>query len=141
MKTIEFFTQGTPKGQPRPKAFSRGGHAGVYDPGTANEWKLLIRHEAQKNAPESKFSGPVRVTIHFYLPRPKAHFLKSGLRGDAPVWVEKKPDADNLAKAVMDALTDLGSYWADDSQVTQLHVTKRYASTPGALLIIGGMES
>ena len=32
---ISFTVLGDPKGQPRPKAFSRGGHAAVYDPGTA----------------------------------------------------------------------------------------------------------
>jgi len=45
---LSFFVAGIPKGQPRVKAFSRGKHAGVYDPGTSDGWKLLIRHEAQK---------------------------------------------------------------------------------------------
>ncbi len=31
------FIKGIPKGQPRVRAFVRGRHAGVYDPGTADD--------------------------------------------------------------------------------------------------------
>ncbi|NCA12937.1 MAG: RusA family crossover junction endodeoxyribonuclease, partial [Proteobacteria bacterium] len=37
-----------------------------------------------------------------------------------------KPDADNCAKAVMDALTQLGAFWRDDAQVVELRVWKDY---------------
>jgi len=33
------FARGAPKGQPRPRAFSREGKASVYDPGTAEGLK------------------------------------------------------------------------------------------------------
>ena len=36
-----------------------------------------------------------------------------------------KPDVDNYAKAVMDAMTDAG-VWDDDAQVAQLTATKRW---------------
>ena len=42
MSPIIFFAAGSPKGQPRVRAFVRGNHAGVYDPGTANEFKTSI---------------------------------------------------------------------------------------------------
>ena len=37
-----------------------------------------------------------------------------------------KPDCDNLAKAVLDALN--GVLWQDDSQVVELSVSKWYAA-------------
>jgi Holliday junction resolvase RusA-like endonuclease len=49
-----------------------------------------------------------------------------------------KPDADNLAKAVLDVCTDLG-IWRDDSQITLLRVGKLYAGkvgTPGCRIVI-----
>ena len=41
------------------------------------------------------------------------------------LWVEKKPDLDNMAKAVMDALTAMGM-WGDDKQVVVVNMLKRY---------------
>lgn len=44
------------------------------------------------------------------------------------------PDADNLAKAVLDALVAIGCL-QDDRLVWSLHVTKRYAdATPGCVI-------
>jgi Holliday junction resolvase RusA-like endonuclease len=40
-----------------------------------------------------------------------------------------KPDADNVAKIVLDALN--GSAFCDDAQVVHLQVLKRYAEEPG----------
>ena len=67
------------------------------------------------------------MKLIFFLPRPKKHFKKSELRPDAPYFHLKKPDFDNLAKAVSDALTILG-WWNDDSQICDISIQKLYAS-------------
>ena len=135
--TISFFVAGTPKGQPRVKAFRRGAHAGVYTPGTADAWKSAVRSDAMRNASErGPLAGPVAVRLDFVMPRPKAHSTKRGLRPDAPRWHASKPDADNLAKAVLDALGDLGTYWKDDAQVADLCITKRYGERIGCTITI-----
>lgn len=130
---IKFFVHGLPKAQPRPRACVRGNHASVYDAGTANDWKYSVARTARENAPEKPFSGPVALFITIYLPRPKSHFhtgKKRGgeLRRDAPIYCTTKPDVDNYAKAIMDALTDSGVVWMDDAQVVDVNVRKLYAS-------------
>lgn len=65
--------------------------------------------------------GPVVVVLEFVMPRPKR--LKKG--GRAPCGV--KPDADNLAKAVLDVLN--GRVYKDDGQVCNLTVLKWYAGS------------
>lgn len=129
MQPIQFFVEGLPKGQPRPKAFVRGGHAAVYDPGTAEGWKGQVAVAARAFLPPAPILGPLKLTLGFWLPRPKAHYLtgkRAGeLRNDAPLFHTGKPDADNFAKAVMDALTML-RLWQDDSQISVLHVYKLY---------------
>lgn len=131
MQPISFFAEGLPKGQPRPKAFSRGGHASVYDPGTAEGWKGQVAAAAKEYRPESPLKGALSLQLLFVLPRPKGHYRSgkraSELRESAPRWHIAKPDADNFAKAVMDALTIL-RFWMDDSQVAELHVRKGYAN-------------
>lgn len=125
-RAIHFVAYGTPKGQPRARACVRGNRAGVYDPGTANDWKSEIKMQARnKMIGHDLFTGPVELFVSCRMPRPKSHFKRNILRENAPSWVEKKPDVDNFAKAVMDALTN-AQVWSDDKQVARLIVEKRY---------------
>jgi len=139
---ISFRVYGDPKGQPRPKAFARGGHAAVYDPGTAEGWKSLVAMAAKEVIPATPLTGPLQVDIEFYFKRPKSHFgSKKGvpyLKDFAPYWYTRKPDRDNLDKAVLDALTQLG-VWEDDQQVVAGTIVKRYIlgpEKPGATITI-----
>ena len=125
---LDFFVAGIPKAQPRVKAFVRGGHAGVYTPDSAEAWKQAVRREAISNAPESIMSGVVRMDLDFFLPRPKTHLDRHGVpKPKSPVWHCKKPDLDNLIKAVTDAITDTQKVWLDDSQICEITATKTYA--------------
>lgn len=82
-------------------------------------------------------TGPVAVTITFYLKRPKGHYgtgRNAGtLKPAAPALPGVKPDVDKLVRSTLDGLTTAGVY-VDDSRVTDLLVAKRYADgrTPGA---------
>lgn len=130
MNTISFYVPGTPKHQPRPRAFARmiGGRpvARVYDAGTAEGWKSEIAIAARPHIPAVAWMGPLNLDVTFYIPRPKSHFGKRGLKGKAPAWHTSKPDFDNLVKAVCDCLTTLG-FWRDDTQIVRATVAKRWA--------------
>jgi Holliday junction resolvase RusA-like endonuclease len=68
------------------------------------------------------------LQLDFFLPRPKAHLDKHGVpKAQSPVWHCKKPDLDNLIKAVTDAITDTQKVWLDDSQIYQITAVKTYA--------------
>lgn len=142
---LRFFVAGEPKGQPRPRAFAmRIGDkatARMYDSGTADDWKVAVVVEAKQHRPATPFTGPVALQMAFWFRRPKSHYGSGKnaavLRFDAPKYQVTKPDADNLAKAVMDALTTMGGLWNDDTQVAQLRVVKCYGDTPGMHLEIG----
>jgi Holliday junction resolvase RusA-like endonuclease len=121
------FVHGIPKAQPRPR-MTRTGH--TYNPDTAKAWKeaiqavfLPIRKEPIDDA--------VYIIVYFYMPRPKG--MK---KQDATAPHTKKPDIDNLLKAVMDALTDI-KIWRDDSLVYFIQAHKWYAGDmPGAHISI-----
>ena len=105
----------------------------VYDPGTAEGWKGQIAIAARPFIPAVPWECPVRVSVVFRLARPQGHYGRAKgeryLRLDAPHYHTAKPDADNLAKAVLDCLTTLG-IWHDDAQVCQLDTLKIYADSP-----------
>lgn len=141
IEPIKFFASGAPKGQPRPKAFSRGGIASVYDPATAEGWKSQIAIAARQCIPAAPLPMPLYLHLEFYMPRPGGHYVGGKkdrpIRPSAPGYHTGNPDADNLAKAVMDALTIL-RMWGDDAQVADLRVRKLYenGSGPGCLITI-----
>ena len=51
------------------------------------------------------------------------------------IWPCKRPDADNMLKAVLDGCN--GVVWKDDCQVVQLYATKVYGSTPMTTVKVG----
>ena len=141
MPPITFYAAGLPKGQPRPKAFARGGHASVYDPATAEGWKSQVAEAAKSHLPTIPLAMPLQLHLEFFMPRPSCHYTSGNrsrpLKAAAPGYHTGKPDADNLAKAVMDALTIL-RMWHDDAQVADLRVRKLYTDgrPPGCLITI-----
>jgi len=118
---VSFSVAGEPKPQPRPRAYTRGKHASVYNPDTADAWKAAVAAEALRCRPLEVLQGPLWVSLAFWLPRPKRLMGR-----DYPEWHSSRPDADNLAKAVLDAIQDCG-WWDDDGQVAELSVRKCYA--------------
>ena len=128
--------EGEPKAQPRPRAFSRDGHARVYDEATAEGWKSLIALAAQEARPAMPLDEPVRIDATFYFKRPKRLMRRTDPKG--PVRHTAKPDRDNLDKAVLDALKTIG-FLRDDSVVCAGSIEKFYhtkTGRPGAVIEI-----
>ena len=90
---------------------------GTYIPKETMKYRASIR-EAFREAGGSKMEGPlaVAVTVHRALPKSRPKRVES-----EPDTV--RPDVDNIAKNVLDALN--GEAWEDDSQVVRLTVRKR----------------
>ena len=108
----QLFVSGTPKAQPRPRMTAKG-H--VYNPSSADAWKEEIMASfAGIRRHRPIITEPVRLKVTFFMPAPKGMKIES--RDKCYVPHSKKPDTDNLLKAVMDSLTDI-KVWADDALV------------------------
>lgn len=111
---------------PTPASRPRVTKRGTYIAEPYNTFKKNMVLWAKMNYKEP-LEGALGVNIYFYMPIPKS-FSKKKQASLAETWHVKRPDADNLAKAVLDSI---GGYaFKDDSQVAQLFVTKRYSFTP-----------
>ena len=131
-RSIEFTVYGKPKGQPRARAYKRGDRAGVFSPNTADDWKnrIAIAYQAEERQ-KVPAKASVELCLSFTLERPKSHRTSKGaLRKGVSRTHVSKPDVSNLVKLVEDVLTDCGA-WADDSQVDELHSSKRWTSQKG----------
>jgi Holliday junction resolvase RusA-like endonuclease len=85
-------------------------------------YRFLIA-AAARDAGLTATGEPMNVVIDAVFERPKSHTNKSGVKHDAPRL--PRPDVDNIAKAVLDALQDV---MGDDSLVGRLVVEKSYGT-------------
>ena len=81
---------------------------------------------------------PLSVHVNFYFSRPKSHYRWNSkhrrleLAPDAPVFVLRNPDLDNLLKLVLDAVQ--GVFCQNDNMVAEVEAKKMWihntAGTP-----------
>lgn len=129
--TITFAVEGKPQGKGRPR-FTKSGR--TYTPKQTTEYEALIRRMYQLSG-GIKFEGAVRLSIvmMYSVPKrlPKAE--KQMMLCDK-IFPTKKPDGDNIEKAVADALN--GVAYEDDSQIVEAHWEKHYVDRGREGLII-----
>lgn len=138
MKAV-FFVPGPPCGKGRPRVVQQDGESRAYTPQKTKdyEWLVALCYRAQCHPGETLTEAPVRVEITAVCPIPASASKKERrdmLEGRA--WPTKKPDVDNMAKIILDALS--GVAYRDDKQVVQFSCAKHYGEKPGVLV---GLEA
>ena len=80
--------------------------------------------------------APLSVEIVYEMPIPKMSAKKANEM--IGMYHTKKPDLDNLDKAILDAMS--GRVFKDDSQVCKLSAVKKYSYTPCTIVIVRKIE-
>ena len=122
MSTVTFTIVGKPCGKGRPKFARRGEYVTTYTPEKTVNYENLVRF-AWVQSGAKKLEGVISATINCYFPIPKSVSKKKRVAMDGAFYT-KKPDCDNIAKIILDALN--GIAYDDDSQVAMLNVVKLY---------------
>ena len=96
-----------------------------------------ILKAALPHAPGCPFTGPVHCSIMLVFPLTQAQAAHHAekLSTDFTLLHLVKPDVDNSAKLILDVLTE-ANFWADDAQVCDLNLHKRYGSNPRIAIAI-----
>lgn len=128
--TIEVL--GKPIGKGRPRFRSTGRFVQTYTPDKTVEFENLVRLEWH-NAGNDMLRGNISAEIRAYFPIPKSVSKKKRAEMIHASYPHK-PDCDNIAKAVLDALN--GVAYEDDAQVVELAVIKKYAETPKTVITL-----
>jgi len=130
---LAFEVQTKPVPQARPRFFSKcrkcrmkhipgacdrcKRHSGAYDPDSSKSFKEVVAWHERIAAVKQGLRNPVIDPISIRLT-----FLMG--RNGKSLHPTKRPDLDNLAKAVQAALK--GIVYADDSQIVEAHLFKQY---------------
>jgi Holliday junction resolvase RusA-like endonuclease len=129
---IVFTIPGEPQGKARPRVVKdkRTGKTKAYTPDKTVAYEELVRARYKAVAGNDNFkehSLEVCVTAYFGIPKSKSKKQKALMLSNV-IYPVKKPDCDNIAKIICDALN--GIAYKDDSQIVKLSVYKAYAEIP-----------
>ena len=140
MVEIRFDVPGDPQGKARARTVRNGARTHSYTPENTVLYENLIKTEYLRAGGRMIEADAVEVGIIAVYGVPK-----STSKGKRVAMItgrmvpNKKPDADNIAKVVCDALN--GVAYADDKAVTKLRVLKEYGSEPKlSVTVLWGCE-
>ena len=111
------------KGKVRGKARPRKGKHGFYTPADTKKYEESIKREYIKQC-NKKLDGPVEFILYIYKTKAKFTKKEKALIEEDKCWCITKPDADNVAKLVLDALN--GIAYKDDNQVAKITAYKKW---------------
>lgn len=124
--------EGKITGKARPR-FTRFGN--VYTPKNTMQYEKQIYTEYKRKYGNQKINGAteISITAYFHVPKSYRREQKQGCLNGSYLPT-KKPDSDNIAKVVLDALN--GVAYIDDKDVVKLTVTKEYTEREQDYLIV-----
>ena len=129
-----FVVKTAPVGKGRPRVVSRGGKTFAYTPKKTREFEAAVKAAAIR-AGVKMYEGPVEVLIECLVPIPKSR--RKELGGAMFFPATGRPDVDNVAKAVLDALQ--GIAYKTDSAVSSV-TCKRTWSRLGQMVAVTVMD-
>ena len=125
---ISFVVPGEPRGKGRPR-FTKTGHPYTDSETRAYENKIIAYYRKAAGAARFPQDAFVAVYVVAYIPMPKSATKANRAAMEAKqILPSRKPDIDNIAKAVLDALN--GVAYHDDARVQKICCEKYYSEIP-----------
>ena len=122
-----FIVLGEPQGKGRHR-MTRSGH--TYTPKETvqyENWIKLCYQEKYGDALMLEGEIMARIDAYYGIPKAMPKYKRVLVERDE-IHPTKKPDADNIAKAILDSLN--GIAYKDDAAIVQLHVYKHFSEQP-----------
>jgi Holliday junction resolvase RusA-like endonuclease len=140
VNVLAFVVPGEPQGKGRPRIGKMGQHARMFTPAKTVAYEGLVAHAAQQAMRGAvPFDRPCRIELDVLCTVPASWSAKKRAQALAgAIRPTKKPDADNVLKAVCDGMN--GVVWRDDVQVVEWSGRKLYAETPGVNVRVACLE-
>ena len=143
MKTICFTVPGKPQGKARARTFYNPKTQGMSSvtPEKTVLYENFISTCYLQIAGEERFEDTayirIRIQAFFEVPKSSSKVKKEAML-NGEILPAKKPDIDNIAKAVLDALNSVA--YRDDTQVVELQLRKQYSEKPRVEICMEELE-
>lgn len=119
---VKFTIPGIPIPKARPRVVR--GHA--FTPKKTKDYEALVKDVYRLTVGEYLGDSAIVATIDLYFPIPESYSKSKKRRiADGEIKHTKRPDVDNCAKAILDALNEVA--YKDDSQIVESRIKKHYA--------------
>ena len=129
---ISFSIPGVAVSKGRPCISTRGGFARAYTPAPTVVYEAQVAAAGKQAMADAGMTEvlttPLNVRIDVFVQIPKSFTKKKREQALSADIFPGRPDIDNVAKAILDALNNV--VYEDDDQVVNLSVSKRYAIDP-----------
>lgn len=127
---MTFTIFGEPQGKARPRVTMHG----TYTPKKTRDYEKLVQWEYRKQGGKDYGDNPlqIEITANFQIPKSKPRKVRVDMLA-GKIRPAKKPDCDNIAKAILDALN--GIAYHDDSQVVCLWIEKWYVPDEPCVIV------
>jgi len=140
---IKFTYHGEAVGKGRPRVSRRGNYVHTYTPEKTRVFEEAVRFEFMasnsEKMPVYERDIPLKAKVLIGVSIPKSYSKKKqALCRDRVLVPDKKPDIDNILKAIFDSLN--GYAFADDVQIVQVYAEKQYAVEPFVEVEIDGLR-
>lgn len=136
---IEFKVEGRAVSQPRPRVYRTAtGKSKAVNSRQSITYKRIVKMTAKSYMNKQRLTMTERslaMRLTFVFTPPKSYTKKKLMAVESgELRYTKKPDLDNLAKGILDALN--GTVYKDDSQIITLSINKEYGHTDHVLIKI-----
>lgn len=131
-----------PKPQSRPRSAIKNNRIVVREDINMRVWRRACTMLVKNQYKGPFYETAIKVDVTFFMEAPEKLKKKPSERSRQTtkekfirfvkelIWHDKKPDLDNLVKAVFDSISDSKKVWSDDNIVCDLHARKVYSPNP-----------
>ncbi len=140
MTLVECTLPGDPHPKGRPRASLRGGNVHMRTPAATKAWEAKAAWLLRSASVGVALSGPVRLYVDAIKSRPSGGGYPSRqMDPEGLCWRARKPDLDNVVKAVADALEKAGII-RNDSQIADVQCRSLWAPRGAAGCVVVRLE-
>jgi Holliday junction resolvase RusA-like endonuclease len=128
---ISFFIPAIPRGQARSRHAVIAGRSMAYKTKDQKMDEQSLQAQMMPHRPPVACSGAIKLRVTAIMPIPASKPKKWKMQAqEGGVHPTGRPDADNIAKNIIDCLVSM-RFMDDDRQICRLEVSKEYGDIPG----------
>ena len=136
---VTFEVEGDPVPKGRPRFARRGQFVQTYTDAKTIDYETHVAMKARQAIGASEpLQGALTVFLYLRYAVPPSYSKKRKEACLLGLEFPKKIDIDNVYKSITDAMN--GIVYTDDSQIVEAHITKIYAETAGANIMVQECE-